>query len=192
MKINKNLFDLKDYILVLENIVPSSLSKNILKEYKNSNEWTDPYIEVGKINKDQRNCNIIEISKNTTLLKNLKNRKKIDEDIYTCVKRIILNYNQKFKHCRVSKDSGYNLLRYEKNNFYHEHVDSFTEIPRTLSCSLILNDEFKGGEFSFFNNEIIYNLKKGSAIIFPSNFLYPHSVLPIISGTRYSIVTWFL
>ena len=192
MKINKNLFDLKDYILVLENIVPSSLSKNILKEYKNSSEWTDPYIEVGKINKDQRNCNVIEISKNTTLLKNLENRKKIDEDIYTCIKQIILNYNQKFKYCRVSKDSGYNLLKYEKNNFYSEHVDSFTEIPRTLSCSLILNDEFKGGEFSFFNNEIIYNLKKGSAIIFPSNFLYPHSVLPIISGTRYSVVTWFL
>ena len=192
MKINKNLFDLKDYILVLENIVPSSLSKNILEEYKNSSEWTDPYIEVGKINKDQRNCNVIEISKNTTLLKNLENRKKIDEDIYTCIKQIILNYNQKFKYCRVSKDSGYNLLKYEKNNFYSEHVDSFTEIPRTLSCSLILNDEFKGGEFSFFNNEIIYNLKKGSAIIFPSNFLYPHSVLPIISGTRYSVVTWFL
>jgi len=192
MKINKNLFDLKDYILVLENIVPSSLSKNILEEYKNSNEWTDPYIEVGKIDKSQRNCNVIEISKNTTLLKNLETRKKIDEDVYTCVKQVILKYNQKFKYCHVSKDSGYNLLKYEKNNFYSEHVDSFTEIPRTLSCSLILNDEFKGGEFSFFHNEIIYNLKKGSAIIFPSNFLYPHSVLPVISGTRYSIVTWFL
>ena len=50
----------------------------------------------------------------------------------------------------------------------------------------------KGGEFSFFNNTLVYSLKKGSAIMFPSNFLYPHSVLPVINGTRYSIVTWFI
>jgi hypothetical protein len=28
--------------------------------------------------------------------------------------------------------------------------------------------------------------------MFPSNFLYPHSVLPVTEGTRYSIVTWFI
>ena len=35
------------------------------------------------------------------------------------------------------------------------------------------------------------NLNTGDLIIFPSNFMYPHSVEPIISGTRYSIVCWF-
>ena len=185
--------ELKDYILILEDIIPDKLCNDILNEYENSKEWLDTAVGgKGNINKEIRNCTTIGISLNEVIEKNKNVRKILDDEVFGCAKKSIEKYNQKFKHCRVSKDSGYNLLKYEKNNFYHEHVDSFTEIPRTLSCSLILNDEFKGGEFSFFNNEIIYNLKKGSAIIFPSNFLYPHSVLPIVSGTRYSIVTWFL
>ena len=34
-------------------------------------------------------------------------------------------------------------------------------------------------------------LKTGDLVMFPSNFMYPHSVQPILSGTRYSIVCWF-
>ena len=31
---------------------------------------------------------------------------------------------------------------------------------------------------------------KGSALVFPSCFLYPHRVDPVISGIRYSCVSW--
>ena len=112
--------------------------------------------------------------------------------VFESTKKAIEKYNEKFNLAHISKDSGYQLLKYEKGGFYTQHIDSFTEIPRTISCSFILNNDFNGGEFSFFNNKVIYSLKKGSAIMFPSNFLYPHSVLPIINGTRYSIVTWFI
>jgi hypothetical protein len=27
--------------------------------------------------------------------------------------------------------------------------------------------------------------------MFPSNFMYPHAIKPVLSGTRYSIITWF-
>jgi predicted 2-oxoglutarate/Fe(II)-dependent dioxygenase YbiX len=32
--------------------------------------------------------------------------------------------------------------------------------------------------------------KTGDLIIFPSIFLYPHKVLPVTKGTRYSYISW--
>jgi predicted 2-oxoglutarate/Fe(II)-dependent dioxygenase YbiX len=184
---------LKDYILILEDAIPYTLCDDILNEYKYSNEWMNSVVgRKIKVDKNIRNCTEIDISSNETIEKNKNVRKILDNEVFECTKKAIEKYNEKFKQTRISKDSGYILLKYEKGGFYTQHVDSFTEMPRTISCSFILNDDFKGGEFNFFNNEIIYKLKKGSAIMFPSNFLYPHSVLPIIQGTRYSIVTWFI
>lgn len=185
--------ELKDYIFVLKDIVPEELCDSILNEYENSNEWLDATIGgKGNIDKGIRNCTSIAISLNKTIEKNKNVRKKIDDDVFECAKNAIKKYNEKFENAQITKDTGYDLLKYEKGGFYLQHVDHSQRIPRTISCSFILNNEFKGGEFNFFNNKIVYSLKKGSAIMFPSNFLYPHSVLPVINGTRYSIVTWFL
>lgn len=183
---------LKDYILVLEDIIPEELCDSILNEYENSNEWLDTMVGgKGHINKEIRNCTTITMSLNEVIEKNKHVRKILDNKVFECAKKSIEKYNEKFKLARISKDSGYDLLKYEKGGFYTQHVDSFPEMLRTISCSFILNNDFKGGEFSFFNNKFICPLKKGSAIMFPSNFLFPHSVLPIVKGTRYSIVTWF-
>jgi predicted 2-oxoglutarate/Fe(II)-dependent dioxygenase YbiX len=61
-----------------------------------------------------------------------------------------------------------------------------------VSCSFALNDNYEGGEFSFFDGQIKIKLPKGAALLFPSNFMYPHQILPVTNGTRYSIITWFI
>jgi len=183
---------LKDYILILENIISDKLCNDILNEYENSNEWLNATIGGGNISKRIRSCTSIAISLNKTIEKNKNVRKNLDDRVFECAKNAIKKYNEKFDHALINKDTGYDLLKYEKGGFYLQHVDHFEKNPRTISCSFILNNEFIGGGFSFFNNKIVYSLKKGSAIMFPSNFLYPHSVLPVINGTRYSIVTWFI
>ena len=53
-----------------------------------------------------------------------------------------------------------------------------------------LNDNYEGGEIII--ADTIYKPKKNSAIIFPSNFMFPHSVNQVIEGTRYSIITWLM
>jgi predicted 2-oxoglutarate/Fe(II)-dependent dioxygenase YbiX len=185
--------ELKDYILVLEDVIPENLCDDILNEYKNSDEWLITTVGPdAQIKKEIRNCTLIRMSFDIIIEKNKNIRKSLDDNVFECAKKTIKKYNEKFNQANITKDSGYDLLKYEKGGFYKQHIDSFSEIPRTISCSFILNNDFKGGEFSFFNNKITYSLKKGSAIMFPSNFLYPHSVLPVIDGTRYSIVTWFL
>jgi predicted 2-oxoglutarate/Fe(II)-dependent dioxygenase YbiX len=64
-----------------------------------------------------------------------------------------------------------------------------------LSVSVILNDNFNGGEFAFFDKTGKKELHKiapvqGDIIVFPSNFMYPHAVHPVKFGTRYAIVSW--
>ena len=52
------------------------------------------------------------------------------------------------------------------------------------------NDGYEGGEFIVANT--IFEPKKNSAIIFPSNFMFPHYVNKVEFGTRYSIITWLM
>jgi len=87
---------------------------------------------------------------------------------------------------------GDNLSAYNKpnNKFVHGNV-------RKLSMTLLLNDNFEGGEFQF----TTYKKEKctihtpefnkiGSIIVFPS--FVEHRVMPVTKGIRYSLVVWFL
>jgi PKHD-type hydroxylase len=90
--------------------------------------------------------------------------------------------------------------RYNKDGHYDWHIDGngFTRYEndnpftcgktRKLSMSVILNDEFEGGEFEFFN-KVQVRSKRGTVLVFPSYML--HRVKPVTKGTRYSLVTWF-
>ena len=183
--------ELKDYIFVVPNVVPLELCDAVLSEYKNSNDWINAVTKTGK-NLNIRNCQTIGISFNSVIEKNKETRQKLDQELFTCAAKAIQEYNKQFTHCNIEQDSGYDLLKYEVGQFYTQHTDSFKDRPRAVSCSFMLNDDYEGGEFAFFNRELVYNLKKGSCIMFPSNFVYPHEIMPVTSGTRYSIVTWFV
>ena len=104
------------------------------------------------------------------------------------------------------------LTKYKKEGFYSWHADGRADhlsvydsskgkfldgYVRKLSMSILLNEDFGGGNFQFIN---VYNGKikiqtpdfkgTGSIIVFPS--CIEHRVAPITRGTRYSLVTWFL
>lgn len=181
-----------NYIVVIKNALTYPLCDAIIEEFKNSNEWQDTVVGAGEVKKDVRNCETIVVSYPHVIEKNKKVRLKLDKYIFLSASKCIQEYNAKFPHCKIVEDSGYELLKYPEGCFYKEHVDSFKARPRAVSCSLILNDDFEGGEFAFFDRELKYKLEKGDAIMFPSNFMYPHEVMPVTKGTRYSIVTWFI
>ncbi len=54
-----------------------------------------------------------------------------------------------------------------------------------LSCLVFLNDNYEGGEFVVADQE--YETSKGSALIFPANFMFPHKVKEVTKGERWSI-----
>jgi PKHD-type hydroxylase len=76
-----------------------------------------------------------------------------------------------------------------QNTFLHGHV-------RKLSMSVILNDDFEGGEFEFATygkeecNITPIEGETGTVIVFPS--WMEHRVAPVTKGIRYSLVSWFV
>lgn len=184
--------ELKDYIQVFENVVSDSLCDRILEEYSGSLEWKDTAVSIDAvIDKKIRSATSISISTNDCINKNPDARKKLDKEIFNCAGDVISRYNKIFYSAEIQRDSGYDLLRYEQDQFYREHIDSYIGEVRHVSCSFALNDDYEGGEWGFWNRELILKVPKGAAILFPSNFMYPHEILPVTKGLRYSIVTWF-
>lgn len=186
-------YTLDEYVVFLEKFIPDDLCDRIINEYKNDEDWSSAQTGSG-LSEDIRNCSVINMSERATISVNPEVRNKIDEEIYEWVAKVLQEYELRFPHLllEIKEDSGYELLRYSEGQFYTEHTDHFKEQPRTLSVSINLNDDYEGGEFAFFNREIIARNPKGSVIVFPSNFMYPHEVMPVTKGTRYSIITWLV
>lgn len=182
---------LEKYIVTFDDAVKPALCDAVLNEYKNCDDWIDAVTSANKSDAE-RQCSIVGISFDSVMQKNLNIRKNLDSYLFVSASYVIKQYREKFPDCTVEQDSGYDLLKYEVGQFYMQHTDSFKDRPRAVSCSFALNDDYEGGEFAFFNRELVYKLKKGSCIMFPSNFMYPHEIMPVTSGTRYSIVTWFV
>ena len=133
--------------------------------------------------------------------------------IYDLIWPFMLEANEKAGwNFEVDAAESAQITRYKVGGFYSWHSDggsdclSVYDSPdnsflngkvRKLSMSILLNDNYDGGEFQF----ATYNKgereiqtpefnKAGSVIVFPS-FL-EHRVLPVTKGTRYSLVAWFL
>jgi len=184
---------LDDHIFVVEGGMTSSLCDAITKEYSPCSLWVPARVSSGGLlDETTRKVETISISASSVLNESQKTRVAIDRYIYATVGNALDIYRKKFPQVCAEEDTGYELLRYKENCFYKEHVDSVgQQLYREISCSIVLNSGYEGGEFSFFNGEKIYALKKGDILMFPSNFMYPHSVLPVTKGERLSIVTWF-
>jgi len=180
------MLELLDYIKVFPNVLDKRFCEDIInnKEYKYiSTQVMSPekqYLPDKKV----RNCTGTRLFEED------------DNIIYQAVGTTINKYIEELQPTRRDnlfsdeiKDSGYDLLKYEKGGLYIQHTDESKEYTRRVSISFLLNEEYEGGELQFFGDYKVQG-ETGSAIIFPSNFCYPHEVLPIKSGTRYSIITW--
>lgn len=184
-------FDLRDYIVTVPNVVPNDLCDEIVNYYSQTLEWEDTYVRNG-IDRNIRSAQSILISTEKVISKDPSIRTALDQELFKSASVAIRAYNELYPPSLIEEDSGYQLLRYKTGEFYTQHTDSFKDAPRAVSCSFALNDGYEGGEFSFFDRQLVTKPFKGSALMFPSNFMYPHEILPVTQGTRYSIITWFI
>ena len=122
------------------------------------------------------------------------------EELNHAVSGVAERYSEEVKKNKrdfvVQKTTDFRLNKYEKggymslhsDNIHHSHGQTFG-YPQA-SVLLFLNDNFKGGEFLV--SEEQPTIKTGEALIFPSNFMFPHEVKKITQGTRWSIVSWLM
>ena len=89
---------------------------------------------------------------------------------------------------------GIQILQYEKSQEYKFHHDAATrqeqkEYHRKISVIVYLNDGFEGGGTSFVHKT--YKPQPGYALIFPSNWCYPHAGQVVEEGRKRVAVTWY-
>ncbi len=91
---------------------------------------------------------------------------------------------------RDGKSDHLSVYDNPENKFLHGHV-------RKLSMTILLNDEFEGGNFEFStyakekHSVSTPDFKsRGSIIFFPS--FIEHRVAPVTTGVRYSLVAWLV
>ena len=116
--------------------------------------------------------------------------------VQKCFEEVIKRYKEDFPDFNVQHTTDFRINRYSEGHFMSRHVDNNHHshgqewgYPQ-VSALLFLNNDYDGGEFQVSNS--FFSPSKGSSIIFPSNFMYPHSVDKITKGTRWSIVTWLM
>ena len=86
------------------------------------------------------------------------------------------------------------VLEYVSNQKYNFHVDASTvpsakEYHRKISIILYLSDDFEGGTTKFVHQE--FKPPMGHALIFPSNWCFPHCGTQVTSGKKRVAVTWY-
>ena len=85
----------------------------------------------------------------------------------------------------INRTSNIRILKYSIGEQILDHLDVDPHIR--ASCTLNLNEEYTGGEFTFFSGKHIETFKTGDAMIFPAEPIWIHGTKPILSGTRYAI-----
>jgi len=189
---------LKKYIGIYDHVMPYPVLSNLLKycNYINYEKARVIGNETGSIEKsDVRNAQIKTLSNFNTELTEMH----WNNYLFNLFQNGLNRYwddNNLPKYNNVKYSENISILKYENTGFYKWHTDHNWKAPRNVSMILLLNNDYGGGNLCFKepreDNEIVIDKKPNRLIVWPSNFLYPHTVKPVTKGTRYSVVCWAL
>ncbi|SVC23659.1 uncharacterized protein METZ01_LOCUS276513 [marine metagenome] len=193
---NKNI---EHYVFRKENFLDEKYCDNCINELKKG-DWKKHsfYNPISDSLYAPSGDNESEIMENDFNPKN-KNIKKINDFIVQNLHSVILEYIESFNFDWFTAWSGFTALkfiRYHPGQEMVTHCDHIHHIFDGIRKGIpifsiigILNDDYEGGELIMFEDKKI-DTKKGDLLIFPSNFLYPHEIIPVTRGVRYSYVSW--
>jgi predicted 2-oxoglutarate/Fe(II)-dependent dioxygenase YbiX len=183
--------ELKTYVFVAKQMIPKKLCSEIVKNnFKIDDSWgihSWSSYENGKL----------ESSIKKTQEDGLLVKKLVEEEIRSCVMRTIELYSEVYNIPKIINFvTEARINRYIEGTemkIHHDHIHSLFDgeqkgIP-ILSVVGVLNDDYEGGDFIFYDNTMV-QLGAGDILIFHSNFLYPHKVSKVTKGERWSFVSW--
>jgi predicted 2-oxoglutarate/Fe(II)-dependent dioxygenase YbiX len=187
---------LSDYIVVIRGIISKEMCQQVIDLYKDNEKW-DWALTTKGLNLDARKVKQVRISDQGLVQQELK-YKNMDGEIFKVMSKAKDTYistlidKRGIKHIpNISSDEGYQLLHYSEGYYFKEHCDNSGGMSRILTCTLNISDDHDGGLFRFLRGEFDVRLNAGDAVLFPSNFMFPHEVTEITRGERHAIVTWF-
>jgi len=175
---NDKTFSLTNYIKHYKESVPPDICDMIVKYAEQfPSRWENA-------------TTIQESNKRVCESWNILNSDSIDDIVFKYLTEATSKFCSTFPHFDLTQDTGYQILRYKPGGKYDYHTDQHATYNREVTIILNLNDDYEGGNLCHIKDNHMMKMGKGDIIIFPANFMYPHRITPITSGTRYSVITW--
>ena len=116
--------------------------------------------------------------------------KNIDIDEILNLKKTVLAANNQIFNFNLHEDNIECFFAKYSDGMHYEqlHLDCIAgPLQRKLSFSLLLNNDFEGGEFELLNPPGITKVT-GTVTVFPSYL--PHRITRVTCGVRYAIFGW--
>ena len=114
--------------------------------------------------------------------------------------RAYRDYVTRFFQAELDTIEPPSVLKYQPGGHYLAHSDSeywdvnqhlwVRSLARDFSTLIYLNDGYEGGTLFFPNFDFRLAPKRGMLVAFPSDHRYLHAAEPLISGTRFAVVSW--
>ena len=90
------------------------------------------------------------------------------------------------------------FLRYVTGDFFVRHQDGNTDDHefdyfrgRRISIVIFLNDAFSGGALTFYDTTTTFALAGETGLLVAFQAETVHEVLPVTSGERFTVISWF-
>lgn len=186
-------------IFVYSNLIEDSnaLIENIEDAISSSNgaiAWSASYVNVGgeaKKDLDIRDTYSISVPYEENTIQGFRGyfNETLQKIFFNAFNEVERDYQNHFR-INFTKHDSYQILKYGVGQKFVNHIDDSEQNHRRISSIYYINDDYEGGELLFPRFGITYKPKANQAIFFPSTYVYNHSVNPVISGTRYAVVSW--
>lgn len=179
--------ELNDFIKIYENALEANICDFLISLFDQTEDKQERYDNDGKPNYNQFN-----------LTKNKDISNEVNQ-IHNYIIKKIFNYKNVY-YDYVNKNvfpeehalEHFNIVKYEPNGIdkfdTHVDVENYSSARRFLSFMWYLNDVSEGGKTVFKDLEI--QPKKGTLVIFPSFWLFPHREESPVSNPKYILTAY--
>tara|TARA_B100001778_G_C18454975_1_gene568487 strand:+ start:100 stop:675 length:576 start_codon:yes stop_codon:yes gene_type:complete len=179
-----------DFCLKIENAIPDEICDDLIRIFDESEQksrldrngypnWTNLFIS--ELIHDEK-----ELIQNKIEEQNWHILRAYQEYLGEYGKYFVSDQNFfKFEEANIKCYVGGTDDRYD----FHADVSSLLTSRRYLAMIWYLNDDFTGGKTSFFP-DCSLQPKKGSVLVFPPYWMFPHSGEPVIEGKKYIMSTY--
>jgi 2OG-Fe(II) oxygenase superfamily len=152
--------------------------------------WQEAMVGYNQKMIEYRDCVDFKVHKNTNpnMSPPEKELNDIWQDAYNTQIDAVDDYCRKY-NIEMNFWEAMNFIKYGPNQHFQEHADHGFSYVATVSLVAYPNDDYEGGELYFPKINLNIKPEAGDLYIFPSTYLFSHKAMPVISGTKYSIVT---
>lgn len=189
--------DLGNGIFVYHNVVTPEMDvinrlESVLSDKTNGYNFSEAMVGYAMRMPEYRDCYDFKYKK--TDIQNDKSPAGIAlqdlwQELYDAKLQAVKHYSKSFNIGELRYWEAMNFVKYGPDQHFMEHHDNGYSYNCVVSLVAYPNDDYEGGELYFRLQGLNIKARAGDLFIFPSNYMYPHQAKPVVSGTKYSIVT---